>query len=163
MLSLDLCITCSPALPARGPDPFLFFLRSVSYEGTREAILEVGFDQLPGGAYRPWFFNASAATPAFLAEKPLLFGPDLALVEGGAQFAGHVVNYLHNLSFVTVHGSGHMVPQFRPQAALTLLRNLVTATPFAAPLGDDAALSAMTDDQFDTYLDAWTTAAKSDL
>jgi hypothetical protein len=56
-----------------------------------------------------------------------------------------------------------MVPQFRPQAALTLLHNLVTASPFAAPLDDDVAIIAMTDDQFDAYLDAWTTEAKSDL
>ena len=76
----------------------------VSYEGTRTAIKEVGFPETAGGAYRPWFFNNSAATLEFLQAKPLLFGPDLSLQEGGAQFAGHVVSYQHNLSFVTVHG-----------------------------------------------------------
>jgi cathepsin A (carboxypeptidase C) len=45
-----------------------------------------------------------------LHAKPLLFGPSLTVVDAGAQFGGHVVNYQHNLSFVTVHGSGHMVP-----------------------------------------------------
>ena len=81
----------------------------VSYEGTRQAIQEVGFNVTLGGAYRPWFFNATATTAAVLAEKPLLYGPGLSLVAGGAQFAGHVVTYEHNLHFVTVHGSGHMV------------------------------------------------------
>jgi hypothetical protein len=31
----------------------------------------------------------------------------------GAQYGGEVVNYEEGLSFVTFHGSGHMVPQFR--------------------------------------------------
>jgi carboxypeptidase C (cathepsin A) len=38
-----------------------------------------------------------------------------------------VVDYSHNMSFVTVHGSGHMVPQFRPQAALHLLKTVFVA------------------------------------
>eukprot|EP00040_Diaphanoeca_grandis_P003180 m.24065 g.24065 ORF g.24065 m.24065 type:complete len:540 (+) comp14469_c0_seq1:89-1708(+) len=135
----------------------------VSYEGTRQAIENVGFSEIVGGAYRPWFFNATAATPEFLASKPLLFGPSLALVEAGAQYAGHVVNYQHNLSFVTVHGSGHMVPQFRPRVALRLLQNLVTGRAFATPFVSDADLTAMSDDDFNKYLDTYTVAAKSSL
>ena len=49
----------------------------VTYEGTRKAIQQVGFPELPGGSYRPWFFNKTAATVALLEEKPTLFGPDL--------------------------------------------------------------------------------------
>ena len=135
----------------------------VSYEGTRQAIKEVGFAEIVGGAYRPWFFNATASTVEFLATKPLLFGPALALIEGGAQFAGHVVNYEQNLSFVTVHGSGHMVPQFRPRVAHKLLSNLISGRAFAAPLSSDASLAAMTDAAFDAFLDTWTTSAKADL
>ena len=37
------------------------------------------------------------------------------------QMGGLIVNYAHNLSFATVHGAGHMVPQFQPAAALTML------------------------------------------
>jgi len=133
----------------------------VSYEGTRQAIQEVGFDVIVGGDYRPWFFNATAATPEFLASKPLLFGPALSLVEAGPQFGGHVVNYQHNLSFVTVHGSGHMVPQFRPRAALKLLENLISGHAFAVPFVADAQLQAMSDDDFDKYLDTYTEGAKA--
>ena len=95
----------------------------VSYEGTREAIEAVGLPRIAGGGQRPYFFNASATPVSVLAEKPLLFGPDLAVVDAGAQFGGHVTSYAEGLSFVTVHGSGHMVPQFRPRVGLHLLRN----------------------------------------
>ena len=89
----------------------------VSYEGTRNAIEAVGFPVLEGGAYRPWFYNKTATTFELLTEKPNLFGPTLDVHPGGAQFGGQIVNYENGLSFLTVHGSGHMVPQFQPQAA----------------------------------------------
>ena len=132
----------------------------VSYEGTRTAVEEVGFARLDGGQYRPWFYNHSKAAEGVLREKPLLFGPDLSLQDAGAQLGGMVVNYAHNLSFVTVHGSGHMVPQFRPQAAEVLLRKLLTGEAFAPPMISDAELAAMSDDAFDAALDAWTIGAQ---
>jgi hypothetical protein len=67
-----------------------------TFTGTRTAIKEAGDalgGEIPGGAYRPWFFNATASDVAFLKSKPLLFGPSLSLVEAGAQFGGQVVNY----------------------------------------------------------------------
>jgi serine carboxypeptidase-like clade 1 len=88
----------------------------VSYEGTRLAVKQIGFDELDGGGYRPWFYNHTGPTADLLAEKAALFGPDLLCQDMGAQFGGEIVNYDHNLSFLTFHGSGHMVPQFRPQA-----------------------------------------------
>lgn len=133
----------------------------VSYEGTRTAIEKVGFPVLPGGHYRPWFYNKTAASAKLLAEKPNLFGPNLELHDAGAQFGGHVVNYEHNLSFATVHGSGHMVPQFRPQAAERLLNRLLTGSAFAPSLPTDAELAAMTDSQFDDSVEAWTKEAKA--
>ena len=81
----------------------------VSYEGTRVAIEKVGFAVLPGGQYRPWFYNKTGSSIKELLAKPSLFGPNLELRDAGAQFGGQVVNYEHNLSFATVHGSGHMV------------------------------------------------------
>ena len=78
----------------------------VSYEGTRDAIYSVGFAEVDGGT--TCGFNATAATYQVLWEKDNLFGPDFAL-RGAGQFGGHVVNFEHNLSFATVHGSGHMV------------------------------------------------------
>jgi cathepsin A (carboxypeptidase C) len=135
----------------------------VSYEGTREAIKNVGFDEIQGGGYRPWFFNATASTPEFLASKPLLYGPDLSLVEAGPQFGGHVVNYQHNLSFVSVHGSGHMVPQFRPRAAFKLVSHLISGESFAVPWVSDDALEKMKDSDFDDYLNTYTIDAKASV
>ena len=126
----------------------------VSYEGTRTAIKEVGFAEV--NAYRPWFFNATAAAAAFITEKKdILFGPDLATEAAGPQLGGHVVDYDHGLSFATVHGSGHMVPQFRPRASLTFIAHVLKNAPLAPPLPGDADLAAMSDDDFDAFLDTW--------
>jgi serine carboxypeptidase-like clade I len=81
----------------------------VSYEGTRIAVKQIGFDEIDGGGYRPWFYNHTAAPLKVLAEKAALYGPDLLVQDMGSQFAGEVVNYDHGLSFLTFHGSGHMV------------------------------------------------------
>jgi cathepsin A (carboxypeptidase C) len=76
----------------------------VSYEGTRSAIESVGFSEVDGGSYRPWFYNHTATTLQVLAEKAAMFGPDLLVQPTGAQFGGEVVNYENGLSFLTVHG-----------------------------------------------------------
>mmetsp|Transcript_5254 Transcript_5254/g.14863 ORF Transcript_5254/g.14863 Transcript_5254/m.14863 type:complete len:549 (-) Transcript_5254:207-1853(-) len=133
----------------------------VSYEGTRAAIEKVGFAVLPGGDYRPWFYDHAGAALKTLQEKPTLFGKNLQLRGAGPQFGGHVVNYEHNLSFVTVHGSGHMVPQFQPQAAGRLLSRLLTGDAFAPPLPTGAELGAMGDAEFDAAVDRWTEAARA--
>jgi serine carboxypeptidase-like clade I len=154
----------APRLEARGGRTIVFNGDTdpcVSYEGTRAALATV-YPELPGGAYRPWFYNQSAATYDFLASKPLLFGPNLALVDAGAQLGGMVVNYEHNLHFVTVHGSGHMVPQFRPQSALKLLSNLLSGDSFAEFIPTDEQLAAFTDDDFNAWIDKWTTLAKEE-
>lgn len=77
----------------------------VSYEGTRTAIKRVGFPELDGGSYRPWFYNQTAAPLEFLAEKAPLFGPNLLVQEMGAQFGGEITSYEHGLSFLTFHGT----------------------------------------------------------
>jgi cathepsin A (carboxypeptidase C) len=132
----------------------------VSYEGTRTAIEKVGFPILPGGHYRPWFYDKKAADLKTLKEKPNLFGPSLELRDAGAQFGGQVVNYEHNLSFATVHGSGHMVPQFQPQAAERLLDRLLSGGLFAPPLPSDEDLGSMSDADFDASVDKWTKVAE---
>ena len=110
---------------------------------------------------RPWFFNASAATSEFLLQKDLLFGPALATVDAGAQFGGNIVDYEHNLSFATVHGSGHMVPTYRPQAGLKLIQHVVEDTPFAPPVPSDAQILSMSEGDFDAFLDTWVVTAKT--
>jgi len=74
----------------------------------------------------------------------------------GAQMGGHVVDYEHGLSFVTFHGSGHMVPQFRPQAALHMLTKLVNFEILSPKLPSNATLEAMSNAEFEVTLDAWT-------
>lgn len=133
----------------------------VPYEGTRTAIERVGFPIISGGNYRPWFYNKPAAAIETIMEKPTLFGPNLATHDAGAQFGGQIVNYAHNLSFATVHGSGHMVPQFRPQAAERVLERLLSGGAFAPLQASDAELAAMTDSEFDGYVDKWTAKAKA--
>ena len=44
-----------------------------------------------------------------------------------------------NMTFVTIRGSGHMVPQFKPQAALELLRRYLQAEPLRAYNGSALA------------------------
>jgi cathepsin A (carboxypeptidase C) len=133
----------------------------VSYEGTRVAMTRVGFGELDGGGYRPWFYNHTAATYKVLAEKPILYGPDLLLTGSGPQFGGHIVNYENHLSFMTVHGSGHMVPQFRPQAALHMLAKVLSKDMFAPLLPTNHSLMTMNDSEYQDALDAWTIAAKA--
>lgn len=133
----------------------------VSYEGTREAIKAVGLPRIAGGGQRPYFFNATGTPISVLAEKPLLFGPDLAVVDAGAQFGGHVTSYAEGLSFVTVHGSGHMVPQFRPRVGLHLLRKLISGEDFAPPAPTDDELEGMTASAFRKAMDAWTDEAQT--
>ena len=101
----------------------------------------------------------TAAPPELLARKDVLFGGLLASAGAGAQFGGQVTDYEHGLSFATVHGSGHMVPTFRPRAALTLLRHVVENSTFAPPVPSDAALAAMGGPEFDGFLDKWVAAA----
>ena len=131
----------------------------VSYEGTREAIRKVGFYELTGGSFRPWFFEAEAAETQLLLQKDLLFGPSLSAVDAGPQLGGEIVDFEHGLSFATVHGSGHMVPQFRPRAALTLLAHLISNTSFSPRLPQ--ALPTMSDAEFEGAMAEWVAEAKS--
>lgn len=134
----------------------------VSYEGTRTAVKRIGFPELDGGSYRPWFYNHTATTLDVLKEKAVMFGPDLILENTGAQFGGEIVNYEYNLAFLTVHGSGHMVPQFRPQAALHMLATMIKNVNLLSPLlPTNATLLTMTDTEFTKAMDEWTEAAKS--
>jgi serine carboxypeptidase-like clade 1 len=133
----------------------------VSYEGTRTAMKRVGFDELDGGSYRPWFYNQTGSPLSLLAEKAPLFGPGLLVKNMGAQFGGEVVNYENGLSFVTVHGSGHMVPQFRPQAALHMVNCLVNYKEMSPLLPTNATLMKMDEDMFANMIDSWTETAMS--
>jgi serine carboxypeptidase-like clade I len=131
----------------------------VTYEGTRTAIKRVGFEEIDGGSYRPWFYNQSEATLKVLAEKAPLFGPNILVQPMGAQLGGEIVNYEHGLSFLTVHGSGHMVPQFRPQAALHMMDRLVSFGELSPLLPSNATLIAFSNSDFHKSLNDWTESA----
>ena len=84
------------------------------------------------------------------------------------------MNYEEGLAFVTIHGSGHMVPQFRPQAALHFLQMFLNSkgdkpkdpqggAALLAPLIPiNTTLTEMSNDQFSKILDAWTQLAKTE-
>ena len=76
--------------------------------------------------------------------------------------AGYVTNYAGNISFVTVHGSGHMVPMLRPQAALHLFQRVLSGK-LLAPLLDMAVLADSTDEEFfgSGYMRRWVRLAQS--
>ena len=54
-----------------------------------------------------------------------------------------------------------MVPTFRPRAALQLIEHVVYGSPFAPPVPADAALAALSDADFDSFLDSWVDTAES--
>ena len=132
----------------------------VSYEGTRAAIIKLGFKELEGGSQRAYFVNASGVPASLLEEKPLLCGPNLATRDAGPQFAGHVIDHENNLSFATVHGSGHMVPQFRPQTGLLLIKKLLFNEAFSPLMPTNAKLETMNDEEFQKEMQHWVVEAQ---
>jgi len=132
----------------------------VSYEGTRLAVKQIQLDELDGGSYRPWFYNQTAAPVEILATKAPLFGPNLVAQNMGAQFGGEVVDYEKGLSFVTFHGSGHMVPQFRPQAALHFLQRFLQSGELLSPLmPSNETMAKLDDHEFASTMEEWTESA----
>lgn len=98
----------------------------VPMEGTRDAVQAIGFPIIKNQPYRVWYYNETAASIDFLAEKSQQFGNNLVASQLElAQFGGDVVNYEEGLSFITVHGAGHMVGRDRPQQSLHMLKSLL--------------------------------------
>jgi cathepsin A (carboxypeptidase C) len=77
----------------------------------------------------------------------------------GAQLGGEVTDYEKGLKFVTFHGSGHMVPQFRPQAALHFLKKLVEGRDLSPLMPNNATLTSLSDTDFKVAADGWTETA----
>merc|ERR1712032_1465821 len=119
-----------------------------------------GFLRYPGGGTGLGSTITRLWRPCRYSSPRALLGPDLQLQDTGVQFGGHVVSYEHNLSFITVHGSGHMVPQFRPQAALHMLSKILGLDPFSPAL-PAKAISQMSDADFDKFLDKWIVEAEA--
>lgn len=84
------------------------------------------------------------------------------------QLGGYVKDYENNVSFVTVHDSGHMVPQYKPLAAFHLFVRGLLNKPLAPPLNQTCLEGdGCSDDEFfgynDTmgYLGNWVKKAQS--
>ena len=73
----------------------------VPYIGTQEWVRNLGFPVKQN--WHPWLVND--------------------------QVAGYAVNYQPNLTFATVKGAGHMVPQYMPEQALALFTAFINNTP----------------------------------
>lgn len=131
----------------------------VSYEGTRLAVKQIQVNELDGGGYRPWFYNQTAASMSVLAEKAALFGPNLVAQNMGSQFGGEVTDYEMGLKFITFHGSGHMVPQFRPQASLHFLQKFVNNELLSPLMPLNRTLAEISEEEFRSMADAWTEEA----
>jgi len=131
----------------------------VSYEGTRQAVKQILIQELDGGSYRPWFYNQTATSIDVLATKAPLYGPNLLPHNMGPQFGGEVTDYHNGLKFVTFHGSGHMVPQFRPQAALHFLHKFLKGENLSPLLPFNDTLANMTDEEFQQANQQWTESA----
>jgi len=98
----------------------------VNLHGTEAAVTAIGLPVSLGGDRRPWFYNSTAADVDVLVNKPVQWGPHLRAQAAGAQVGGFVVNYESSVpgltfDFVTMRGSGHMVPGYVPQRTLHVI------------------------------------------
>ena len=103
---------------------------SVDQVGSQRAVRAMGFPEIEGGAWRPWLYNRTAVPMELIKWKFAGFGEQWAFPRSdvGLQLGGYVIDYApnstdpdaasHSMSYVTFHGSGHMVPEYvRPQTA----------------------------------------------
>merc|ERR1712012_896431 len=85
-----------------------------------------------GQSWRPWFFREEPAPLDLLRVKAPEWGQTLSAAPRRGDLAvlgGYIENWVSNgtLTFATVRGVGHMVPQFRPQAGLHLFARTMKA------------------------------------
>jgi carboxypeptidase C (cathepsin A) len=73
--------------------------------GTQQWIWNMGMNVKPGEYWSPWKFDNS---------------------EDQGQTAGFITKFEEGMSFVTVHGAGHMVPQTRPAQSLQLMTMFIS-------------------------------------
>lgn len=107
---------------------------SVQWQGSLSCMRGVGLPEADGRGWRPWFYDEGAVSIELLKVKSREWGPQLSAVVGrdGLVLGGYVVEFQEKgsagvLTFATVRGVGHMVPQFKPQASLHLFNRVMAA------------------------------------
>lgn len=101
---------------------------SVQWQGSLAAIRGLGIPEVEAGGWRPWLYNERPVDIELLKVKSREWGPKLSAVKGrdGPVLGGYVVEFRRTghgtVTFATVRGVGHMVPQFQPQASLQLFQ-----------------------------------------
>jgi hypothetical protein len=134
--------------------------------GTEAAINAMGFKTNQGADWRPWFFQPERAELGVLEEKLPYWGTFLNYRSLNAQLGGYVKNFEKNVSFVTVHDSGHMVPQYKPIAAFHLFVQGLWNKPLSPTL-NVSAIANTTDSEFfgssntTGYMGDWVAEASS--
>ena len=135
----------------------------VQFQGTEDSVRAIGLQVAQGGLWRPWFYKQRSAPVGLLAAKPPFWGPGLSHRPLPApQLGGYVTDYDGNVSFVTVHGSGHLVPMFKPQVALHLFERVLRGGALSPPLDADE-LEEVRDDKFfgNGFMAKWVVDAQS--
>jgi serine carboxypeptidase-like clade I len=51
-------------------------------------------------------------------------------LDGKTRMGGYVTSYEGDFQFLTIRGSGHMVPEFKPAAAFEFMRDWIQGEPF---------------------------------
>ena len=138
----------------------------VQYRGTEAAIESLGLKVLPGGDWRPWFYKPNGVSASVLENKMPQWGELLSYKPMNPQLGGYVKNYESNVSFVTIHTSGHMVPQFKPVSALQFFSR-VLYNMHLSPLLDMSQVESCSDSEFfgtsdaEGYMGEWINEAQS--
>jgi hypothetical protein len=119
----------------------------MQFQGTEDTVAAFGLCTTQGGDWRPWFFKPSAAPAGLILNKSPYWGRPLSHRPGPVQLAGYVTNYDLNVSFVTVHDAGHMVPMYQPEVTLHMFQRVLAGAPLSPPLDEDG-LEGSTDEEF---------------
>ena len=102
--------------------------------GSQRAAYAFGMPVKAGGEWRPWIYNETGAGEILLEWKFPSFGQSLSYSGVGEQLGGYVVNFEGDFTYLTFHGSGHMVPEYKPQAALSFFKHFINDEEYAPPL-----------------------------
>ena len=107
----------------------------IPHTATEAWTSQLGVPLKAGGEWRPWSQPDDSGDPAVLGCTLLLFaqlvaGCTLCTLEFSLRAVStnlaDTTRYAHNFTYATVKGAGHMVPTFRPAAALEMLRRYIT-------------------------------------